>query len=302
MAALSNLAFMLALLGLGIVGRTTGVLTESRTDRLTWFAFTLALPALIFTSTYRQPLESVLTPRIVAGVWLVIGLMVIVAFLVHRVVSSPGARSVAIVQSYHANLGFLGLPLVAASFGDLATAKASLILGAAALTQVPLTVAVLVTINDRDESILDEVATLLTNPVIAALVAGLLFSAFELGVPDTIVFGLERLATLALPIALLAVGASLSPEFGTMDTPTVGRVVLLKTLLMPLLTYAVFSTMTVPQSTLQAGVLMLAMPTAVSTFVYASELGGNRELASLNVFATTIVSLVLVVGLVPLLS
>ena len=302
MEALSNLAFMLSLLGLGLVGRVTGVLTPARTDRLTWFAFTLALPALIFTSTHSQPLESVLTPRIVAGVWLVIGLTAVLAFLVHRLVSNPGARSVAIVQSYHANLGFLGLPLVAASFGELATAKASLILGAAALAQVPLTVAVLVTLNDRDESILDEVTSLLTNPVIAALVAGLLFSAFDVGVPGAIVFGLEGLATLALPIALLAVGASLSPEFGTMDAPTVGRVVLLKTLLMPLLAYAVFATMAVPHSTLQAGVLMLAMPTAVSTFVYASELGGDRELASLNVFATTIVSLVLVVGLVPLLS
>lgn len=302
MAVLSNLVFMLSLLGLGVVGSVTGVLTPSRTVRLTWFAFTLALPALIFTSTFSQPLESVLTPRIVAGVWLVIGLMAFVAFVVHRLVSNPGARSVAIVQSYHANLGFLGLPLVAASFGDLATAKASLILGAAALTQVPLTIAVLVTLNDRDESVLDEVATLLTNPVIAALVTGLLFSAFGLGVPDSIVFGLESLATLALPIALLAVGASLSPEFGTMDVPTIGRVVVLKTLLMPLLAYAVFTAMSAPQSTLQAGVLMLAMPTAVSTFVYASELGGDRDLASLNVFATTIVSLVLVVGIVPFLT
>lgn len=302
MAVLSNLVFMLSLLGLGVVGRATGVLTPSRTDRLTWFAFTLALPALIFTSTFSQPLESVLTPRIVAGVWLVIGLMAGAAFVVHRLVATPGARSVAIVQSYHANLGFLGLPLVAASFGDLATAKASLILGAAALTQVPLTIAVLVTLNDRDESVLDEVATLLTNPVIGALVLGLVFSAFGIGVPDPIVFGLESLATLALPIALLAVGASLSPEFGSIDAPTVGRVVLLKTLLMPLLAYVVFTAMSAPQSTLQAGVLMLAMPTAVSTFVYASELGGDRELASLNVFATTIVSLVLVVGLVPFLT
>lgn len=302
MTVLSNLAFMLSLLGLGVVGRTTGLLTQPRTDRLTWFAFTLALPALIFTSTYSQPLESVLTPKIVAAVWLVIGAMALLAFLANRLVSAPEARSVAIVQSYHANLGFLGLPIVAASFGDLATAKASVILGAAALTQVPLTIAILVTINDRDESTLGEAASLLRNPVLVALVVGLLFSSFSIGVPGLLVSGLDGLATLALPIALLAVGASLSPEFGTLDAPLVGRVVLHKTLLMPVLAYAVFTAMDVPHSTLQAGVVMLAMPTAVSTFVYASELGGDRELASLNVFVTTVVALVLVVGLIPLLG
>ncbi len=35
---------------------------------------------------------------------------------------------------------------------------------------------------------------------------------------------------------------------------------------------------------------MFAMPTAVSTHVFASELGGDRELASINIFTTTLVA------------
>jgi len=35
---------------------------------------------------------------------------------------------------------------------------------------------------------------------------------------------------------------------------------------------------------------MLRTPTAVSTFVFANELGGDREFASLNVFVTTLAS------------
>lgn len=40
-----------------------------------------------------------------------------------------GKRSVAIVQSYHGNMGFLGLPLVAATMGGEAAAVASVMLG-----------------------------------------------------------------------------------------------------------------------------------------------------------------------------
>ena len=37
---------------------------------------------------------------------------------------------------------------------------------------------------------------------------------------------------------------------------------------------------------------MFGAPTAVSTYVYVSELGGDTEFASMNVFVTTLTSLV----------
>lgn len=302
MSVLSNLVYMLGLLAVGVFARQVGVLTSTRNDYLTQFAFMIALPALVFTSTYAQPLESVLSPQLLAGVWGVLAIMLAVTYAVHRRTSSAATRSVAMVQSYHGNLGFLGLPIVAATFGGLATAKASLILGIVALTQIPLTITILITLNGSDRSILREAATLATNPVLGALVLGLGFSVIGAGIPDVVHTTLGAIADLALPIALIAVGASLSPEFSGFDARTVGRITFLKTLVMPAVAFGVFTTLAVPTTTLQAGVVMLAMPAAVSTYVYASELGGNEALASVTVFATTVVSLVLVFALIPFLG
>jgi len=301
-SVLSNLVYMLGLLGVGVAARHVGVLTPARSDSLTWFAFTIALPALVFTSTYAQPLESVLSPQLLFGVWGVLATMVALSYAIHRRDSSPGTRSVAMVQSYHGNLGFLGLPIVAATFGGLATAKASLILGIVALTQIPLTITILITVNGSDRSILREAASLVTNPVIGALALGLGFSVAGIGIPDVLHTTLGALAVLALPIALLAVGASLSPEFSGFDVGTIARITALKTMVMPALALGIFTVLAVPLSTLQAGVVMLAMPAAVSTYVYASELGGNEELASIGVFVTTIASLLLVFALIPFLG
>lgn len=60
---------------------------------------------------------------------------------------------------------------------------------------------------------------------------------------------------------------------------------------MPVLAWVVFSLLAVDTATFIASVVMLGTPTAVSTFVFASELGGDEEFASLNVFATTLVSI-----------
>jgi len=47
---------------------------------------------------------------------------------------------------------------------------------------------------------------------------------------------------------------------------------------------------------------MLGTPTAVSTFVFANELGGDREFASLNVFVTTLASVATLFVLITLVS
>ncbi|WP_117595544.1 MULTISPECIES: AEC family transporter [Haloprofundus] len=290
MDVVSNLVYLLVLLAVGLGLRRLGLLDDARTDRLTQFAFYVALPALVFTSTASQSLGEVLEPRLVVGFWAVLLSAAAVGWVVHRRESSPAVRSVAVVQSYHCNLGFLGLPIVAATFGDVVTAKASLLLGVGALTQVPLTIAVLVFVNNADADLRSELRNLFANPVLVALSVGLLASASGVSVPSPVWSGLEALAGFALPVALLVVGASLSLDDTAVDFSTVGSVVALKMLVMPAIALATFSLLSADVSTTRAGVLMLAMPTAVSTFIYATELGGDANLASANVFATTVAS------------
>jgi len=305
----SNLLYMLVLLGVGIAGRSLGVLTPSRRELLNALAFYVALPALIFSSTYAQQLDEVLTPALLAGLWSVLVVMVAAGWIVHRSARSNRERSVAVVQSYHGNLGFFGLPIVAATFGDLTTAKASILLGMGALTQVPLTILILVVLNDRDASFVDELRQFTKNPVILSLAAGVTVSLISVSVPDVAVAGvsipdvaatvfgvattgLDVLSQLALPIAVICVGGALSLESADVDRSTVGSVVALKVFLMPAVALAAFSLLASSPSTVRAGVVMLAMPSAVSTYVYATEYGGDERLASVDVFATTIVSLV----------
>ncbi|WP_123538003.1 AEC family transporter [Halosimplex salinum] len=286
-----RLGYLLAILGIGVGARQVGVLTERRTEWLNGVAFYVALPALVFSSTYDRALSELVSPALVGGVLLVFATVVGLAWLLHRRRASRGRRSVALVQSYHSNLGFLGLPLVEATLGGAASGTAAVVLGIGVLVQTPLTVLSLIAINDADADAAEELRGVVTNPVLIALVVGLSFSTLGLGVPGAVATGLGSVSELALPVALLCVGASLQVVDADLDYGLTGSVVAMKIGLMPAVAWVVFTLLAVDATAAAAVVVMLGMPSAVSTYVYATELGGDAQLASLNVFATTLASL-----------
>jgi predicted permease len=285
-----RLLYMLSLLAVGVGARHVGLLAAARRDRLTAVAFYVTLPALIFLSTSDQPLDELLSVELVAGLWLVLFAVVAASWLVHRRTDPRSTRSIAMVQSYHGNFGFLGLPLVAVTLGTAAAGRGSIILGVGALTQVPLTVLLLISMNDAEASVASELRSLATNPVLIALAVGLVASVYSLSLPTVATTTLSWLADLALPLALVLVGSALELRVPDSDWQALGGVVGLKVFLMPIFAWIAFSALGADPLTRNAAVVMFGAPTAVSTFIYANELGGDAEFASVAVFATTLVS------------
>jgi len=302
MEVLGRLFGLLVLLLVGTALRRSGVLNRSRTSTLNTVAYYGALPALVFTATYDQDIAALLTPALFVGVVGVLAATAGLAWLVNARRDVPARRSVAMVQSYHSNLGYLGLPLVAATFDAEVTAIASVVLGIGSLTQVPITVLLLVTITGADTQLRAQLLELARNPVLIALLLGIAVGSLGLGVNPTAAIGLDLLAALALPLALLCVGATLQVEGPSIDLGATGAVVGVKLVVMPAIAWLAFSALAVDASTFQAAVVMLGTPTAVSTYVFATELGGDSEFASLNVFASTLGSVGSLFVLISLVS
>lgn len=290
MALAQRMAVLLALLGLGIAARRVGLLEERRRDLLNAVAFYVALPALVFASTLERDLAALVSPELVAALWIVLAVVVCAAWVVHRRAETRGIRSVATVQSYHGNFGYLGLPLVAATLGEVAAASATIVLGVGALTQIPVTISLLVAMNDADASIRHEVRSLVGNPVLVSLGIALVVSVLGLAVPAPLVTGFDAVSQLALPLALLLVGSSIELRLPSERLDTVGAVLGLKLLVMPVVAWLAFTGLGVEPIARDAATVMFGAPAAVSTFVYAKALGGDAEFASVGVFTSTVAS------------
>lgn len=302
MEVVGRLVLMLVVLLAGTGLRVAGVLTAARTARLNALAYYVTLPALVFVSTAGQSVADLLSSALVAGLIGVFLATAGLAWLVHRRRSSWPRRSVAVVQSYHSNLGYLGLPLVAATFDSAVAAIASVVYGVLSLLQVPMTISIMTALGDRETSIRREGRRLLTDPVLAALAAGLVVGAAGVTTPSPVVAGLDAVGSLALPLALLCVGASLRLESDAFDLADTGTVALLKVGCMPALAWIVFSLLAVDRATFAASVVMLGTPTSVSTYLFAGEFGGDTAFASVNVFVTTLCSVLTLSALVVLVG
>ncbi|WP_181685646.1 AEC family transporter [Halorhabdus salina] len=300
MDVLTRLVVMIGLLAVGVGLRTGGILTATRVGWLNSVAFYVVLPALVFDSTHAEPLGEIVSVRLLLGVVVLVAVTAAIAMVVHRRLESASARAAATVQSYHTNLGYIGLPIVASALGDQAAAIGSVVLGIGALVQIPLTVTLLVRITGAGTNVRDEIKRLVTNPVLIALLIGLAVSQAPFAVTGQPAEGIGLVAEAALPIALLCVGGSIELESIDFDRSIVGSVLALKLLVMPAVAWLVFFAIGATPWELRTVVVMFGAPAAVSTFVYVTEMGGDRRVASVNVFLTTVASAVTLSALITL--
>ena len=115
-------------------------------------------------------------------------------------------------------------------------------------------------------------------------------AAFGLKIPGPLSKGLDILSGMALPTALLLIGASLS--FGTLKSMAAEIVAIgtFKLLALPLVGYSLMLLSKVPGPLILPGVILLASPPATISYVMATELGGDPELAASSVSVLTLVS------------
>lgn len=283
---------ILVLLLIGLISREAGVLTSNRVKILNKVAFYIALPALVFHSIYSRSLREIFSFPLVLGFCTVILLTLGIGWVVFRKTENNPKKSVAITQSYHGNLGYMGLPVVAMALGDAAGAKASLLLGVGSTIQIPLTTTLLVHLNRSSAKLTDRMKRVGLNPVLLALIVGLVFSCLNIPLPQAPDKVISLISKTALPIALLGVGASLNLKIRGADVKTITEVSALKMALMPALGSIIFSMLNVGGLSFKTGMLMLGMPIAISTFIYAKELGGDENFASLNISLTTLISII----------
>jgi len=131
---------------------------------------------------------------------------------------------------------------------------------------------------------------ILLNPLIIACLSGLLISAMDITLPNLLTRSLDSLGNMALPLALLSIGAGLS--FGSLKGtifPTV-TAALLNIFLLPLIGYLFSRYFGLSDSYTLIALIFLACPTAAATFVYAREMDGDHVFAGNVIVLSTLFS------------
>lgn len=242
--AIEPIAIVFGTICLGFLCMKSGKMTEDQLGGLVFFAMTIALPCLIIRSFLSIDLGAVFDPDIYLAYYSAAGLIFFTGWLVAlKVMKTSGIEAGLYgMSASFCNHGFIGLPVVGATWGEPGVAILALIISIHPATMFTLTITT-IELNRGEgrvtaKRLFTPLRGLVKNPIILAVVTGALLSAIKVPVPELGMTFLQTMALAAGPCALFCVGAFLADA----KLSAMGRSVphaVLKTVIMPLVTFVI---------------------------------------------------------------
>ena len=287
-----------AIVGLGYGAARTDFFSESATAYLTKFVFYFALPAMIIRFSANLSFAELVNIPFIAAY---LSASFVIYFLATGVAMMRGRNvAEAAVEAQCAtigNVGFLGIPMLAMLMGSEAVLWVMLVLAIDQLVFGSLIVILIVGSRDGRMSfgVLKTVGIgLVKNPMIMAMVVGLLCSSSGWALPMPVTEFFDILGAAATPGALFAIGASLASKSAERIL-VAGWLAFCKLVLHPS-AVAIASLLIFPVAPYPAAVLIAAtaLPVAGNIFILATHYNVAPTRVSASILVSTVASVVTV--------
>ena len=285
---------IIVMLALGVILVRQGMLTEGFIDAGVKLTFNVVLPSLLFITIAQTDFNKTANLSLV-----MLGLAgTLIVFLVMEMIAASAAihrhdRGVVVQGGYRSNTAIIGLAYSVNAYGDVGLAVASLYLGFLAILYNVLAVVTLSRTSERQRSLVNALREIAKNPLIIGILSALPFAYFQIELPSLLLDTGQYFAQMALPLALLCTGGSLSLSALRMESRnafiSTGGKIFLSPLVLTLAAY-LFGFRGI-----ELGVVffMSAAPTASASYVMSRAMGGNAGLAANIIGLSTIGSIVI---------
>jgi len=299
----------LPLLILIALGFAAGRLVGAGRGGLAWLNILVvyfALPALIFRMVAAAPFDRLANGAFVLGTTLSSYIVFMLMFVVATVVGQYPVR-IAAIQSCGAaygNIGYIGLPLALALFGEEGALPAALIICFDSLLNLTLVPLLQVFANARDGGGAGRGAwPVLANPLILALVLGGLAAYYQVELPTVARQTVDYLADAATPAALFAIGVTIGGQRLEQVGWEVPVIAICKLIAHPVIVLLVLLAIGgFDPVWITVAVLLASLPTAASVFVLANQFEAYVEGISSVILVSTLLSVATVSALLVLID
>ena len=263
---------------------------------LNQLVYYLAIPAMIFRELAEAPFGTFFNAHLLAGTLAPVILVFFIALGTASLWSvTPSRRGTFLQSAIHGNLGYIGLAVAYYFLGKDGLSRAGILAGFLMLLQNLLAVLGLQLFNrgvNGEHGLPFFLKKIIGNPVIISALLGILFSVLEIPLPEMIDRILKIISAMALPLALLSIGATLSLNLLRSHLRLTLVAGFFKLMVLPGLGLLVFIWFDVPSPQFLPAIILLASPTATVTYVMAGEMNGSPDLATAAISLTTLISCV----------
>ena len=204
-----------------------------------------------------------------------------------------------LVATLFGNTGNMGLPVTLFAYGQAGLERAVVLL------VISLSIMFVVgpgVLSSSSAKLSTRLRDALKLPPLWATLAGLLVNLLSLDLPVSVTRGVGLLGDAAIPIMLLALGIQMRRGWVWEVGPAAFRTSVFRLAIGPFVAFGVAKLLGLAPLDLKVLVLSATMPTAVTMFVIAVEVGGDYQGLARSVVMTTIGSLAAIVIVLLILS
>ncbi len=284
------------IIGSGYLSVTLKLFDRSMVDGLMKFAIQFAVPFLLFSATSTMDLGAAYDWRLMTSFYIgaatnfVLGTLVAWKFFGRR----PEEAIAVGFGALFSNLVLMGLPISERAWGidsdAMATAYALVSMHAPFCYLLGITSMELVRANGRSLSETARVVAraMFRNSLMIGIGLGLIVNLSGLTLPGTLTSAVDIIALSALPIALFALGGTLTHYALKDSLGEASSISAMSLLLHPAISFVACRLLGAPDHLTDAVVLMAAMAPGINSYLFASMYGrGQGTAASVVLLGTT---------------
>ena len=278
-------------IGLGYGIKRTFLVSGDFLLGLNRLAYYLALPSLLFYKIGTADFTASFNIALVVGLAITVFLTFLISYMIAARYPDT-VRGTFSQCAFRGNMAYVGLAIVFNAYGEKGLASAGVVLGfiVPAMNFFSI-VALLLPHRERRLHLPTFIDQILHNPLIIASFLGLGWSFLGLPMPAVMDRALHIVTGMALPLALLAIGASFSLRKLRGDLVIAFLASAFKLLVMPFIGALFLYLLGVRGVDLAIGILLVGTPTATAAYILSQEMRGDAELAGTIIMLTTLLSI-----------
>lgn len=297
---LNGMIPMAVFLAAGYIIRKIGLADEKSREFLSKFLYFFAMPCLAFRSVAAFEFGESFVPGLVLHNLMTMTAVFAVSLGFMYLIKDNRKRGAAHMAVYRGNQGYIGMYAAKGMYGALGLSKSAVINGFEnPVVNILAVTGMEIFRQEHDgrglvKKISGILLNVIKNPFVIAVVLGMAESILRTGILNVAAIDktLEMAGSTALPLALILIGTSVTFTYMKENIVLVTLLSVIKVAVVPfiawILGYYVFS---LGQADLGLGVVMLGTPVAVSSYVFAREMGADEKLMASCIGLSTILSI-----------
>ncbi len=281
-----------ALVALGAALKHFGLTNKTfltTADRLIYFIF---FPALLFWKisladlTFSQEIQ-----RFCAAAFCAVAAIYVISTLAIFLFKVPEFQAGAFSQSCYRFNTYIGMAVIMNALGEAGVARFGLLIGVIIPIINILAVTTLIWFSGQPlgwrQRMRITASALISNPLILACMAGLIYANWMNSFPPFIENTLRLGASVTLPLALLSIGGSLTLTTLKQHFPLALAGTACKLMLLPIAGYALMRWFAVSSELIPVGMIFFALPTSTAIYVLSAQLNSDTEFSSASIVLST---------------